>query len=541
MNPSDVTPRVQGCQDARRPYQKENTTPRVFQPGWAMAPPDMSVHSGGDISITDSRYASSPLGQPFRAPPICSGHTGELMPLCESSTLELKSELYWSSPRTTGQKHAIQACISMAYGIPSENLLIRSISARMGTSTANMALPITRLMSKTEPDMGSPSSPLLKSLSAVAQVTKKPSHKSEHSQEFVVKAEPESEPVRHIHKGAQANVLIPAVCSVEKLRYEHVSPKPAVDDSPPLLDNHGATFSKEHYTNIEATADHPLSFPTHSCLLGISRLQVQGVLCPSLDPRPPEDISYNAPKHQDAHESLNLYKSLFGLAQCLTSQRGASILSPGSIHASNSPVSSQTQYNSNPTLGSSTTGSVNNAEQNIEQNAKCSLEEAIINTELANLDANSLMELGNFFYRLAFQRDPSIADLGLSHDYVPDSYAFPSEVPVPLPSHLNNPSASETFVRTTYLSTSDDKLQPITHASTSFSINPSSTHLHSSVRLPPYFNPSELPTTALPNNSNTVHNIAPCTAADEPNKALHVCSECGHVIHGDGKASKRQR
>ncbi|CAE6458002.1 unnamed protein product [Rhizoctonia solani] len=505
-----------------------------------------------------------------------------------------------------------------------------------------MALPITRLMSKTEPDMGSPSSPLLKSLSAVAQVTKKPSHKSEHSQEFVVKAEPESEPVRHIHKGAQANVLIPAVCSVEKLRYEHVSPKPAVDDSPPLLDNHGATFSKEHYTNIEMPCienqpnySHQQFTMTHvntanasqltlacpqyipplskfalyrncvsSLRLGISRLQVQGVLCPSLDPWPPEDISYNAPKHQDAHESLNLYKSLFGLAQCLTSQRGASILSPGSIHASNSPVSSQTQYNSNPTLGSSTTGSVNNAEQNIEQNAKCSLEEAIINTELANLDANSLMELGNFFYRLAFQRDPSIADLGLSHDYVPDSYAFPSEVPVPLPSHLNNPSASETFVRTTYLSTSDDKLQPITHASTSFSINPSSTHLHSSVRLPPYFNPSELPTTALPNNSNTVHNIAPCTAADEvnshfrtfdvndlsirpsgpkkPNKALHVCSECGQqfrrpssladhmhthtgvkrhkcsicgtcfswtsgfarhmsVIHGDGKASKRQR
>ncbi|KAF8714684.1 hypothetical protein RHS03_00155, partial [Rhizoctonia solani] len=440
----------------------------------------------------------------------------------------------------------------------------------MGTSTANPALPITRLMSKTEPDTGGASSPLLKSLSAVAQATKKPNHESERSQKLVVKAEvvyldhiawlecaaytytlnlkPESEPLRHIHKGAQANAINPAVCSVEKLHCEHISPKLAVDDSPPLLDNHDSNFSKQHHANMESSAIHNDALE-HGKWFGTSRLRVQGVSHPLFDPRAPEDISYKAPKHQDAHESLHLYKSLFGLAQCLTPQKGASTLSPGSVYASNSPVPSQAQYNTTSNSGSSTMGRANNAEKNTEQHAKPSLEEATIDTELANLDAGSLMELSFFYYSLALERDPSIADLGLSHDHVPDSYAFPSEVPVPVPLHSNDPSASETFVGATYLSTSDDKRQPITHASTSFSVNPSSTHLHSSARLPPYFNPSELPTTALPNNSNTVHNIPPCTAADEanshfctfhvndlstrpsrhkkPNKALHVCSECG--------------
>ncbi|KAG8710441.1 hypothetical protein FRC11_004509, partial [Ceratobasidium sp. 423] len=152
-----------------------------------------------------------------------------------------------------------------------------------------------------------------------------------------------------------------------------------------------------------------------------SRRPLAQVPAPPPTPQPPDGNNSDLPSHQDIPQSSRLYKSLYGLPQCLRSQADISASSLNSGDASNTPVFSQAGSNSNSASDSDTTGTANDSVNNLEQNSSSDVHETANELGLANLDPRSIFELGLYYCNLALQLDTNVASVGMSQDNIPDS------------------------------------------------------------------------------------------------------------------------
>ncbi|CAE6475396.1 unnamed protein product, partial [Rhizoctonia solani] len=151
------------------------------------------------------------------------------------------------------------------------------------------------------------------------------------------------------------------------------------------------------------------------------------------DPQPPGDNDSGLPSHQDAPQSSRLYKSLYGLAQCLRSQAGVAVSSLNSTDASNAPVFNQAGPSGNSASSSNAAGVVNGSVNNLEQYSIPGAREITsVLLDLDLLDSESLVRLGAHCFDLAIQL--GVANVGPSQNYIPDPVSVSPNAPIPLSS-----------------------------------------------------------------------------------------------------------
>ncbi|KAG8680263.1 hypothetical protein FRC11_002714, partial [Ceratobasidium sp. 423] len=171
-----------------------------------------------------------------------------------------------------------------------------------------------------------------------------------------------------------------------------------------------------------------------------SRRPLARVPAPPPTPQPPGDNISELPSHQNAPQSSGLYKSLYGLPQCLRSQADVPVSSLHSGDAPNTPVFNQAESNSNPASDSNTIGAANGSVNNPEQNLNSDAHE-IDDLGLDLLDSDSLVQLGTRCFAILVRRESRTANEGPSQNYIPNSVSFLPNVPVPLPMQLDEPGA----------------------------------------------------------------------------------------------------
>ncbi|CAE6475386.1 unnamed protein product [Rhizoctonia solani] len=373
-------------------------------------------------------------------------------------------------------------------------------------------VPITSTI-KIEPVSDDVPCPLFKSLSRLARspTTQTPNHG--HDAEFGTKTEPdqnmstEPKPRASDQKDlGQEKPIIADLCNAGSPQVDHVSP--GISDPQPRCDARDCSPNENHIkTKISGAGGclipcplDPIPTcgrPTNVVRPSLDRRRIllyfkvawypylirrrplgpgnrppaQAPVPSQLNPQPPAENNNDndLPDHQDAPQSSRLYKSLYGLAQCLRSEASASSLN--SADAPNTPVFNQAGFNNNSPSSSDTSGAANGSANSPEQYSNPDTQEATddLQVGLELLDSDSLIRIATLCFATLLRRDAQTANEGSSQNYIPHSLTFLSDDPVPLPMQLDEPGARGDFPAAQHPAISETQIQPQPLFSASYS------------------------------------------------------------------------
>ncbi|KAH7338131.1 hypothetical protein B0J17DRAFT_628672 [Rhizoctonia solani] len=194
---------------------------------------------------------------------------------------------------------------------------------------------------------------------------------------------------------------------------------------------------------------------------GANRLSTRVAVQPPSQPQPPEDSNHELPEHQAAPQSSRLFKSLYGLSQCLRSQTDASNSSFHYGNASNTPTFNQGSFGA--TQASNTTGTTNSSVNNPGQHTYAGSHGTTNHLGLEGLDRNWLFEFGMHCCLLALQPDVGSANEGAApQDHFSDSFFVPPNDPGLLYTHPD-PGIQDNLAAAQLPSTSGDHDQLQSH------------------------------------------------------------------------------
>ncbi|KAJ1305319.1 hypothetical protein OPQ81_000339 [Rhizoctonia solani] len=443
-----------------------------------MAPLHPLVHSpnydrGNRTTLPSSSYTSSPNRVPESFPKGLLGylfHDGEGTPSVAVSLIKVESKTKYV--RNTNRCYELQyAGASASYRSLQGNLL----SPNTYSDQANiMSTGLVNLSIKSEPEIDGASCSLLKSL-------------RDQDARFVIKAEPDQNSELDLKPAVfdqrvsdQAAATIPGICSTEKPQDDTF---PAIDDPQPCRDTCDADLSDRYQvrakmpstgsgSNVEpqgivstqsASANvirtsllkkrrvAPYSkLALYSQLRRLLRADVpqlpsHAAAHPTLNPQPPDDGGHEFPHHDGHPQSSRLYKSLYGLAQCLRSQVETSASSLNPNDASNTPVFNQAGVNGDGASGPSSTEMPNNYVNDSGRHLNLGPHETTNDVGLETLDPHSLYQLGMLCLTLALELAMGATSVGTSQHHIPDLVSTLSGLPVPLPMQLNEPDTHGHF------------------------------------------------------------------------------------------------
>ncbi|KAL5633974.1 hypothetical protein ACGC1H_005981 [Rhizoctonia solani] len=491
-----------------------------------MAPPDSFVDSAEcerALPMAPLLPCTTPVGQVFdfhfTGPSGRSPYKGEWAPGVGFSFTKLDNVKH---SRTTKSRQELQ--------YDGTNTLYRIVRKSAPTPDDNLQeiniqgfAPVD-LTVKIEPDSDDTLCPLLKSLygSNHLPTTRVPKHEQDTGSTIKMETnhELESAPEPRVFERKDSippAIMISSVCDIGKTQdnrvpVQHLKHCPHLPDKRQIITKTAdvgrlsSDSSGEEISTHTSTRNAVRSFligkgqiPPYSELilllhhlryLDFRRPSVNGhstpvAAQPILNSQPPDDSDHDLPNHQDAPQSSQLLKSLYGLAQCLRSQPEVSESSFNQSDTSNAPIFNQEQFNG--TQASNTTGVINDSVNNSGQHANYGADETN-DVGLASLDPSSLYQLGTFLCTLALQLDTRATNAGTSQN-IPYSVHMPSDAPVPWSTHLDDRGIDSDFPATRLSPTFGTQTPPQSHCA-----EPSPSGLGSSQTFIPRTNGSQLRT-----------------------------------------------